>query len=170
MSHEACGHCGNNHPAIGAYDHIENCSDRINRGEPLMLAQADDLVTIARCLHSQLYAAHVDQNNYALRIQELQAENTHLRHGVAPPEGALLHSETEYGVRRRNGVVFQTTALGEAISRFDAWEEQARDIGFDSSGAEIVSRKRATYVREWNPIPDADIAKEREEIAFEAEL
>jgi hypothetical protein len=155
---EACGSCGNVHTPTTADELIERCSDRINRGEPLMLAQADDLVSIARCLHSQLYAAHADQHNYGLEIQRLQAENAHFRH---VPGGRVEESGSRFAVRCRDGKIIESPAPDLAVSRFDNMNAQAVELGFDSAEAEVVRRNWAIYVEDWKAVSPAEIEQYR---------
>ncbi|MGW5514648.1 hypothetical protein [Nocardia africana] len=158
---DPCGICGSVHPLgdhltlIRQYKH--EIKQLIEIGKPVD-EFLDDLELIARCLHSQLHAAHADMHNYALTIRELQAENAHVRH---IPGGRVDESGTKFAVRRRDGKIIESPAPDLAVSRFDNMNTQALELGFESADAEVVRRDWAIYVEDWTALSPEEIEQYR---------
>lgn len=156
-----CKHCDERHPVGDILPTLlETYARRIESGEPIPAGDLESLVTIARCINSQLYAVHADNHNLGLKVLELRAA---LRKARELPQGSVTDTRTEWAVRRRDGDTTKFPAPDRAVSWLDNMDAQARTLGYESAEAEVVRRTVSTYAAPWTAIPASEIDQHRPE-------
>ncbi|MEU1550269.1 hypothetical protein [Nocardia sp. NPDC005745] len=161
---QACDSCGDFHPTDQpSATLLLQYAKQNQHGGKLSPTDAEALRLVAKCVHAQLYSATVDVRNLQLEVRdlriELQQERDRAR--VQRPAGAVTDSGTHYAVCKRNGECIESPSLDVAVQRFDNMQAQAEDLGFESSGADVIRREWSLYATDWAKVPDDEIADVR---------
>lgn len=156
-----CKHCDERHPVGDILPTmLETYARRIESGEPIPAGDLESLVTIARCINSQLYAAAADNHNLGLEILELRAA---LRDARELPQGSVTGSRTEWAVRKRNGGIIECPTAAIAVARLENLDAEASAIGYETAEADVVRRTVTSYAAPWVAIPASEVDQHRDE-------